>query len=38
MRSYLMSTYKSEFVVGLGVGGGTFWLHKETLAFKGPAA
>jgi len=23
---------------GLGGGGGTFWLQKETLTFKGPAA
>jgi hypothetical protein len=23
---------------GLGGGGGTFWLHIETLTFKGPAA
>jgi len=23
---------------GLGVGGGPFWLHRETLAFMGPAA
>jgi hypothetical protein len=23
---------------GLGGGGGTFWLHKEALTFKGPAA
>jgi len=23
---------------GLGGGGGTFWCHKETLTFKGPAA
>jgi len=23
---------------GLGGGGGTFWLHNETLTFKGPAA
>jgi len=23
---------------GLGGGGGTFWLHKESLTFKGPAA
>ena len=22
---------------GLGGGGGPFWLHKETLTFKGPA-
>jgi len=23
---------------GLGGAGGTFWLHKETTTFKGPAA
>ena len=23
---------------GLGSGGGTFWLHKESLTLKGPAA
>jgi len=23
---------------GFGGGGGTFWLHEETMTFKGPAA
>jgi len=38
MLSYLVLTYKSGFVEGLGGAGGTFWLHKETLTVKGPAA
>jgi len=31
-------TYKSGCWRGLGGGGGPFWLHKETLTFKSPAA
>jgi len=27
-----------SFWSGLGGAGGTFWLHKETLTFKGPVA
>jgi len=44
MLNYYVSTFKSEFVEGfrrwrgLGGGGGTFWLHKESLTFKGLAA
>jgi hypothetical protein len=25
-------------MMGLGGGGGAFWLHKQTLTFSGPAA
>jgi len=35
MRSYYVLTYKSGFVRGLGGAGGTFWLHKGSLTFKG---
>jgi hypothetical protein len=37
-RSCYVSTHKSGFLRGLEGGGGPFWLHKETLTFKGPVA
>jgi len=36
--SYLVLTYNQGLWWGLGGAEGTFWLHKETLTFKGPAA
>ena len=37
MQCYVL-TYKSVLLRGLGGGGGPFWLHKETLTFKGTVA
>jgi len=37
-HSGYVSTHQSGFWRGFGGGGGPFWLHKETLTFKGPVA
>jgi len=38
MPCYYVSTYKSGFVERFRRWRGTFWLHRESLTFKGPAA